>query len=1267
MTGLGCDSVVNLTLVELQNATTNLQETRCFGETFSVGDSTYTQSGQYTQTFAAANGCDSIVNLDLTIRNEILTDLPATICAGQTYTVGSSNFDTTGTYTVVLTAANGCDSTVNLDLTVLPLSHTDLTVAVCNGQTYTVGSQTFNASGNYNVTLMAANGCDSTIALNLTVRPKIQSNRNATICSGSSFTLGGQTFTDAGSYQVQFMSVTGCDSTVNLTLTVEDVLIESAIVELCEGESYPVGDSTYTVSGQYQNSFITPQGCDSLFMLDLTVHPTKYTDLSPSICNGETFAMGGTDYAATGVYQTTLQQAGTGCDSVVTLNLTVLATPETFLAPSICDGDSFTVGASVYQTAGSYVDVLTAANGCDSTVYLDLTILDVPETFLTPTICDGEVYTVGTTDYTTTGSFTEILTAANGCDSIVHLDLTVLPNASSTVNALICQGETYTLNGTPYNATGQYATVLPAANGCDSTVTLNLTVAPVKQNNIVASICQNGSYTVGSSVYTQTGIYRDTLSTSFGCDSIIVLDLTVTDFYQTNLNISLCEGESYTVGTSTYEQTGMYVDQFTSQDGCDSFVNLNLTILPIPVTDLAPAICDGETYTVGSSVYTVSGIYQDVLTAASGCDSIVNLDLTVIPIPEVFLTPAICDGETYSVGTSDYTVEGTYTDVLTAASGCDSIVHLDLTVFPIPETNLDITICDGETYSVGTSQYTASGNYADVLTAFTGCDSIVNLALTVLAIPETFLTEAICQGDQFQVGGSVYTDAGQYQDVLVAASGCDSIVHLDLTVNPVFDVVLNEDICDTDSFTVGTSSFSTPGSYSVVLSTVNGCDSVITLNLSNHPCQLQWTSAAEATSCAGGADGVLEFSMTIGTPPYQYTLETQAGTTITSGTLDLNGSPISFNNLAPGNYKVSVVDSYGITADFTETVTQPAQLTAQITHVSQFGQYHISCPEESDGALGATVQGGTPPYAYAWSNGSASAGPQGLTAGDYTVTITDQKGCQVTASSTLLAPPPIEASLTSVDPACFGDKVGQIQVVDVTGGVTPYVYAINSRPFSSAPLFANLDVGVYNVKVQDAAGCEWSQEITINQPEELVVDLGPDVTISLGDELELNAQTSYEVNLFKWSSTVPVVCFGDTLDSNCPDPIVAPMETSVFAVSVADDKGCTASDKITVYVSKDRPVYIPNAFSPDGDGVNDVFMIQAKGSVVTNVKSFLIFNRWGESMFELYNFQPNDPVYGWDGTHRGRLLNAGVYVFFAEVEFIDGETVLYKGDVTLMR
>jgi gliding motility-associated-like protein len=127
-----------------------------------------------------------------------------------------------------------------------------------------------------------------------------------------------------------------------------------------------------------------------------------------------------------------------------------------------------------------------------------------------------------------------------------------------------------------------------------------------------------------------------------------------------------------------------------------------------------------------------------------------------------------------------------------------------------------------------------------------------------------------------------------------------------------------------------------------------------------------------------------------------------------------------------------------------------------------------------------------------------------------------------------------------------------------------------------------------------------------------------------------------------------------------------PFQQTSVNVTIIDTSGCSAEDVITVFVKKDRAIYVPNAFSPNGDGPNDVFMIYS-GQDVVRIKEFLIFDRWGESVHEYYDFVPNNPAYGWDGTHKGQAMDPAVFVWFAVVEFIDGQEVLFEGDVTLVR
>ena len=126
------------------------------------------------------------------------------------------------------------------------------------------------------------------------------------------------------------------------------------------------------------------------------------------------------------------------------------------------------------------------------------------------------------------------------------------------------------------------------------------------------------------------------------------------------------------------------------------------------------------------------------------------------------------------------------------------------------------------------------------------------------------------------------------------------------------------------------------------------------------------------------------------------------------------------------------------------------------------------------------------------------------------------------------------------------------------------------------------------------------------------------------------------------------------------------MSTTTYTVQVTDSLGCSATDEITITVDKSRDVYIPNVFTPNGDGINDNFMIFG-GIGVTQIEVLKIYNRWGELLFEASNFQPNDPFFSWDGKLKGKSLNPSVFVYFAEISFFDGVTIPYKGDVTLLK
>ena len=314
----------------------------------------------------------------------------------------------------------------------------------------------------------------------------------------------------------------------------------------------------------------------------------------------------------------------------------------------------------------------------------------------------------------------------------------------------------------------------------------------------------------------------------------------------------------------------------------------------------------------------------------------------------------------------------------------------------------------------------------------------------------------------------------------------------------------------------------------------------------------------------------------------------------------------------------------------------------------------------------------TPGMTYAWTGAVSNPNiltPAASDPGTYTLTVTNPlTGCSATddmvIQQTITLPQP-HVTISGV--SCFGEKDGFILVDSITNGLPPYLCSFNGSAFSSQKQFTNLEPGNYTLIIVDAAGCERTLDFYIPEPEQVNVELVLDIEgnqniITLGDSVQLAVVVTPpfdSLDAVIWTPEGLIPC------PTCPVNWISPTQQTSYSITV-DKDGCTDSDKITVFVKKERPVYVPNAFSPNNDGTNDELVIYA-GSSIVQIKSFLIFSRWGETVYQFYNFQPNDPTYGWNGKHRGNPLDPAVFTWFAEIEFIDGRTEIYEGDVHLIR
>ena len=330
--------------------------------------------------------------------------------------------------------------------------------------------------------------------------------------------------------------------------------------------------------------------------------------------------------------------------------------------------------------------------------------------------------------------------------------------------------------------------------GCNYSDSVRITVHQPNQVNLVATICQGNTYNENGFNVDSAGTYIRNLQTIYGCDSIVTLNLSIEEPQQRNLNMAICEGSTYSENGFNVDEAGVYIRSLQSVNGCDSVVTLTLSVNPVANTNLTVTICEGTTYTENGFNASEAGTYTQNLQTVNGCDSIVTLTLSVNPVASTTFTAAICEGTTYTENGFNVSEAGTYTQTLQTVNGCDSIVTLNLTVNTVANTNLTAAICEGTTYTENGFNVSEAGTYTQTLQTVNGCDSIVTLTLTVNPAYNITIDASINEGETYEENGFSESEAGTYVHTFQAENGCDSVITLNLTINSsssLNDVVAN--------------------------------------------------------------------------------------------------------------------------------------------------------------------------------------------------------------------------------------------------------------------------------------------------------------------------------------------------------------------------------------------------------------------------------------------------------------------------------------------
>lgn len=712
-------------------------------------------------------------------RNNVLVDTTASYKAG-----GFSTGDSVKCLLISNAIGLLYDSAWSLAVKffVHPKKFTTLNIAVCKPNTYFFNGLPRSVSGTYLDTLVSAKGCDSILTLNLTMRDTGSFNRYDTICSNQSLFFNGLPRTIAGIYKDTLLSASNCDSFVYLYLTVKNSSSKTIDSTICPKNPYFFNGQWRTTSGTYLDTLVNALGCDSFITLNLTVKTNSTKTIDTAICNGLAYWFKGQNRTTSGTYRDTLVNSQ-GCDSFIILNLTIKALSNTNLTATICDNQSYTFKGIPRTIAGIYRDTLVNALGCDSFVTLTLTVNTRTYRTINDTICANQTYLFDGNSLNATGTYYDTLINSKNCDSIITLNLFVKAISNFNFNQTICSNASYFFNGFNRTAVGTYLDTLVNAKGCDSFVTLNLFINNTSSFAYSQEICLGDSVLFNGLYRKTSGTFLDTLVNAQNCDSFLTFNLIVRNPSFSSFSISECKNNPYFFNNQFLTASGIYKDTLLNQYGCDSIITLNFTSKDTSSFSFSASICQGNSYLFNSVPRTTAGIYKFTTLNAQGCDSFVTLNLTVNPSYTKTIDTNICNGNSVFFKGNFLTIPGTYYDSLKTINNCDSITILKLNNYPPTTHTVYRKFCNNSGVWFNGNFITISGSYKDTLTNSKGCDSFLTLVLVKDSANNTSIIRAICSYDSFYFGGKHLKVAGNYIDTLKNFGGCDSIVNLTLVVH----------------------------------------------------------------------------------------------------------------------------------------------------------------------------------------------------------------------------------------------------------------------------------------------------------------------------------------------------------------------------------------------------------------------------------------------------------------------------------------------------
>lgn len=1179
-----------------------------------------------------------------------------------------------GTYTVTVTGAGGCTATTTATLTssnaiVANVTVVDPTCGNNNGSatanttagtgpfTYawsnTGTTQTINnlAPGTYTVTITGAGGCTATasgtlasstaIAANVSVTNPTCGNNNGSATANTTAGTGPFTYVwsntgttqtinnlAAGGYTVTITGAGGCTATASGTLAASTAISATVTVvdPTCGNNNGSAtvnaigGSSPYTYA--WSNTGTT-QTINNLAAGTYTVTVTG--------TNGCTGTASGTLASSSAIVAnvTVVDPTCGQNNGSATANVTAGTGPFTYLWSNT--GNTQTISN---LAAGTYTVTITGTGGCTGTA---------SGTLATSTGIAANVSTTQSTCGTSNGSATANTTAGTGPFTYVWSNtgttqtISNLAPGTYTVTITGAGGCTVSASGI-VNSNSSLALSLtnpvdPTCAGNDGEITVNLSggTAPY-----TITVDTGGTpVTINSPIaFTQTFsnlgaiVINVSVTDANGCSSAVTDTLVAPVALTTNVTVvdPTCGNNNGSATANVSTGTGPFTYAWSNTGTTQTITSLAPGAYTVTVTDAG-----GCTGTASNTLAPSTGITANVATTQSTCGSnngSATANTTAGTGPFTYAW-----SNTGTTQTISNLAPGAYTVTVTGAGGCTA---------------------------------TASGTVSS--------NSTLALALNNPVNPS-------CAGNDGEVTVDLSGGTTPYT-ITIDTGGTPIVINSPAAFNQTFSglsaMTVNVSVTDANGCQT---------SASATLVAATGC------------CAFTYTAATTQPTC-GQSDGSITITVANGSGNYTYAWANGVGSGNTA------------SNLAAGTYSVTITDNGFVNCikDTSITLTNPNAPVIGNTLIT-----NVNCAGDTTGSAAVTVNGGNPPYTYVWTNGQTTNPAINLGAGTYNLTITDASGCVVFDTAVVTEPQPILVQVNSNPTGCTDPNSGSA-VATVSGGTSPYGYLWSNNGTTDS--IGGIAAGQYDVTVTDAVGCSAIGSTTVVGDTTPALDLGLDRTICEGDSIQLDAGSANAV----WSTgftgqsimvhdagqywavvtsgicsnsdtvTISVSKLPLTPELNITDTLICEGEPIILAVNDLGDlytwstgdtalqisvdsagtyivfaiNGC-GKDSATSNVTSENCnciLYMPNAFSPNGDNTNDTYGPVTECDTVEGFV-FKIFDRWGSKVFE-----SRDIKKGWDGTYKGSLCDPAVFIWsLSYLNHEKGNVKQYyrKGSVTLLR